>query len=70
MNDVDGENGNKVVAAEEESGGGCGGDYAWLEEIEMAEECEMDVIEYMGPQIMDTKLRRRLLAAKKIMSKY
>ncbi|XP_062109834.1 plant cysteine oxidase 2-like [Humulus lupulus] len=56
---------NKVVEKEVETSG-----YAWLEEIEMAEECEMDVIEYMGPQIMDNKFRRRVLAARRIMCNY
>lgn len=28
--------------------------YAWLEEIEMPENCEMDGIEYLGPPITDT----------------
>ncbi|XP_030509425.2 plant cysteine oxidase 2 [Cannabis sativa] len=50
----DGENYCKVVEEGEN------GNYAWLEEIEMGEECEMDVIEYMGPQIMNTKLRNYL----------
>lgn len=28
--------------------------YGWLEEVEMPEDSEMDGIEYLGPQIMDT----------------
>lgn len=28
--------------------------YGWLGEIEMPEESEMDAIEYMGPQIVET----------------
>ncbi|KAF4368597.1 hypothetical protein F8388_018721 [Cannabis sativa] len=53
-NSTDKENYCKVVEEGEN------GNYAWLEEIEMGEECEMDVIEYMGPQIMNTKLRNYL----------
>lgn len=28
--------------------------YGWLEEIEMPEESEMDVIQYLGPQVSET----------------
>ncbi|KAL0374710.1 UNVERIFIED_CONTAM: Plant cysteine oxidase 2 [Sesamum radiatum] len=31
-----------------------GGRYAWLEEIEIPEESEMDGIEYKGPQVFDS----------------
>ena len=28
--------------------------YGWLDEIEMPENSQMDGIEYLGPQVMDT----------------
>ncbi|PSS01678.1 Plant cysteine oxidase [Actinidia chinensis var. chinensis] len=41
-------NGETTVTKEE------GESYSWLEEIEMPRDSQMDVIEYLGPQVMET----------------
>ena len=45
--DGDGDGETTIVKEEGES-------YSWLEEIEMPSDSEMDGIEYLGPQIMET----------------
>lgn len=47
-------NGGRIMCEEE------GKRYGWLEEIEMPEESEMDGIEYLGPQVIESSSQSQL----------